>query len=232
MNIDLGGPGVACSAMRVRRLLAGELAGEERAKAAAHLLACERCRETERRLGAERAELAVAVPFEAFAAGVAERLATKERRPLRWYLGVAALAAGIALVPFISTRISDDPGVRTKGGAGVRLYLQDKQGPREYRANEPVRETDDLYAEIVPGSRRYALVLLAEGNEVHAAYAGPARGQDGRPLVVPFPWTGPHDGTLYVVLDDQPIDAQAVRRDLRAARRGAEVFTFKVPRAR
>ena len=30
MNLDLGGPGAGCSAMRVRRLLAGELSGVEK----------------------------------------------------------------------------------------------------------------------------------------------------------------------------------------------------------
>ena len=45
MIADLGGPGPACSALRVRRFVAGELSGVERERMQAHLEGCARCQE-------------------------------------------------------------------------------------------------------------------------------------------------------------------------------------------
>ena len=45
MIADLGGPGPACSALRVRRFVAGELSGVERERMQAHLEGCARCQD-------------------------------------------------------------------------------------------------------------------------------------------------------------------------------------------
>ena len=89
--VELGGPRMAegsgahaaCSASRVRRWLAGELIGDDAALAEAHLAACPRCQAVRGEVERERAELATAVPFEAFAASVAEKLASAEPQPAR-----------------------------------------------------------------------------------------------------------------------------------------------------
>lgn len=93
MRAELGGPGPGCSAMRVRRLLAGELAGAARDAEARHLAGCARCQRVEREIAEEQARLARDVPFEALAAGVAEKLARPERsRPARWAPSLAKWA--------------------------------------------------------------------------------------------------------------------------------------------
>ncbi|HMC35263.1 MAG TPA: hypothetical protein VKH65_12675, partial [Myxococcales bacterium] len=70
MMVDLGGPGTGCSAMRVRRLTAGELQGADRDRTQQHVDGCARCQAVLRELADERVRLARDVPFDAFAAGV------------------------------------------------------------------------------------------------------------------------------------------------------------------
>ena len=86
-RISLGGPGPGCSIARVRRLVCGELAGEERERAEEHLAACPRCRASREELAAEARAVAAALPFERFAAGVAERLAEGPARARSWPRG-------------------------------------------------------------------------------------------------------------------------------------------------
>ena len=69
MNLDLGGPGPGCSALRVRRLLAGELSGVEKERTEAHVTGCERCAAVSEEIAAEREALRRDVPFPQFAAG-------------------------------------------------------------------------------------------------------------------------------------------------------------------
>src|SRR5207237_2854217 len=71
---DLGGPGPACSALRVRRFAAGELSGVEQERMQAHVDGCSRCQAALREIETEKARLLRDVPFEQFAAGVAEKL--------------------------------------------------------------------------------------------------------------------------------------------------------------
>src|SRR5262249_42034716 len=125
--MDLGGPDAPCSISRVRRLFAGELQGEERARTAAHVMACERCRAAERELTVERARLMADVPFEQFASGVAERLARSQRssRLMRWLPMAAAACVLLAVgVPLALHDRPSDEGERVKGGGGlVQLYV-------------------------------------------------------------------------------------------------------------
>jgi hypothetical protein len=208
VNVSLGGPGLACSAARVRRLLAGELAEAEQLRAAEHLDGCGRCRGVRDEVLAERRELERSLPFEAFAAGVAEHMARRESRsPVRRAAAVA-LAAGLAVaaaVPLVS-RISAPPGedVRPKGGAGVRLFVQEASGVRALAPGEPVPGGARLRAAIEPAGRRHAALALVDEDGVAVIYAGPAR---VGPLPEAFDWTGgSREGTLVLVLSDDPID--------------------------
>src|SRR5216684_5029577 len=99
-----GGPGTACSAMRVRRLVAGELQGTDRERTQQHVDGCARCQSVLTELADERARLARDVPFEAFAAGVAEKLAQAHQPPrfVRW----APLAAAAALLLVVGTALT------------------------------------------------------------------------------------------------------------------------------
>ena len=81
--VELGGPRTAdgagataaCSALRVRRWLAGELTADEAKLAEAHVAGCARCQAVGAEVEHERAELVRSITFEDFATGVAEKLA-------------------------------------------------------------------------------------------------------------------------------------------------------------
>ena len=79
-RLALGGPGPGCSIGRLRRLAAGEVAGEARTRLEEHLAGCARCQGAWAEVEAERRALPERLPFEAFAAGVAEKLARPEVR--------------------------------------------------------------------------------------------------------------------------------------------------------
>jgi hypothetical protein len=192
----------------VRRLLAGELAETERLRAAEHLEGCARCQGVRDEALAERLELERSLPFEAFAAGVAERMASREARSPRWRAAALALAAGLAVVaavPLVS-RLAAPPGegLRTKGGAGVQLFALEGSGVRALAPGEPVPAGARLRAAVEPAGRRHAALALVDDDGVAVIYAGPAR---PGPLPEAFEWTGrSREGTLVLVLSDDPID--------------------------
>lgn len=208
MRVDLGGPGAACSARRVRRLAAGELAASEAERVARHVAECARCGAVQRELLEEKAELLRAVPFEAFAAGVAEKLAlVPRRRPsvLRW-AGPLAAAAAVALVAGVLRQPArEEPGVRSKGGASAELFVQEGSGAaRPLRAGEPVAPGARLQLVLHPSGRRQAAAVLLEPGEATVLYSGPAV-QGALPQA--FEWTGAGSATLLLVLADAAVDA-------------------------
>ncbi|MFT3916307.1 MAG: zf-HC2 domain-containing protein [Anaeromyxobacteraceae bacterium] len=227
---SLGGPGVPCSAMRIRRLAAGELQGDERTRAEAHLEGCARCQATLRVLEAERVDLARALPFPAFAAGVADHLAAPAPRPrtaprLALRLAPLALAAGLAAVvavPLVrelrDRRDDPAPGIRTKGGATAELHVSSAAGARALAPGEPVPAGASLRVALGPAGHTHAAVALVDRDGPALVYAGPAvKG----PLPGAFEWTGEGDGELVVVLDDRPIDGAALVSRLGASGVGA-----------
>jgi hypothetical protein len=213
--------GRECSATRVHRLLAGELAEAERTAVETHLLGCPRCQKVRSEWEGDRRALEAELPFERFAAGVAERLARPDLAPrgtgLRW--AALALAASIAVgvaVPLVG-RLSRAPldEVRLKGG-GVSLtlyYAQEGGGARALGPGEPVPEAARLRVALQPAGRRFAAVLLVDEDGVATLYAGPVR---PGPLPGAFEWTG-RRGELVAVVDDAPVDAGALAEQLRRA---------------
>lgn len=232
---SLGGPGLACSAMRLRRLLAGELPEPERTRAQEHLAACGRCQATGAELEEEGRALAASLPFEAFAAGVAEKAARREPRRLRAALA-PALAACLALavaVPLVSRLSDGGPGdsVRAKGGASLSLFVQQGQGARALAPGEPVPAGARLRPALSPGPWRQAALALVDADGAAVLYAGPAR---AGPLPEAFEWTGGgREGTLVLVLSDEPLDAGALEARLRrgeaAAPPGGRAEVVRVP---
>lgn len=216
MTNALGGPGVACSAMRMRRLAAGELAGEERARTEAHVAACTRCRGVERELAAERARLAADLPFEVLAAGVAERLAAAAPRRRTWPRRAATLA-GVALAAGVLLAIGlpltrrpapdDDRSSRMKGGAELTVWARKGAETRALGPAEPVPAGASLRVGVSGAARTFAAIALVDGDGAVVLHAGPA--QPG-PLPGAFEWVGRGEGTLVAVLDDAPIDAAAL----------------------
>jgi hypothetical protein len=140
VTLDLGGPGVGCSAMRVRRLLADELAGPEREKTQTHVDGCSRCQKTIRELHEESVAVRRDLPFPAFAAGVAEKLARQRRPRFAQWTAFAAAAAALIVAGAVVLR-TDDGGQamqreRSKGGSIAQLFVQDGQGTRAMAAGE------------------------------------------------------------------------------------------------
>ncbi len=210
--------GPDCSATRVRRLLAGELVDPERGATELHLSACPRCQRIRREWQADRRALETQLPFERFAAGVAERLARAQAPPRRaarrWVpLALAAtLAVGVA-VPLVA-RLGPSPGdeVRRKGGgASVAVYVQEGGAARALGPAEPVPAAARLRVGLEPAGRRFAAVLLVDEDGAATLYAGSAR---AGPLPGAFEWTG-RRGELVAVVDDEPVDAEAVAGRIR-----------------
>lgn len=227
MNLDLGGPGAGCSALRVRRLLAGELTGVEKERTQAHVEGCERCAAVRLEVEAEREALRRDVPFPQFAAAVAEKLARRPRRSFASRWAPLAAAAGLALVAgALVLRPSDTETVRAKGAASAQLFVQDSGGVRELGQGDAVAEGARLLLSLHPGSRKRATAVLLEAGEASVVYDGPA--VDG-PLPQAFEWTGKGVATLLVVLSDSKVDAKSFR-SAGDAPRGADVLQMQLRR--
>src|SRR5260221_1446246 len=191
--------------MRVRRLLAGELAGAEKDRVERHIAGCARCAGTQRELSAEKSALLRDVPFPAFAAGVAEKLAQRPQRSrmTRWAPLAAAAALALTGGGVLVLRPADTDGVRSKGAATAQLFLQDVRGVREFQ-QEPLGQGAKLLLSLHPAGRRNAAAVLIEPGETSVLYAGAAV---NGPLPQAFEWTGQGAATLLVLFTDQPIDA-------------------------
>jgi hypothetical protein len=209
--------------MRVRRLLAGEMTQPERAQVQAHVDSCSRCQRTVEELQREREALERDVPFPAFAAGVAEKLAARRQRPrfAPWTSGIAA-AAGILIVAgaFVLRPQTHDDGVRSKGGAPAQIFVNDQRGTRVLSSGERVAQGAKLRLSLHPGARRYAAAVLLEPSESSVLYDG--RAVDG-PLPEAFEWTGSaREARVLVVLSDKELDATRLH-DASDAPRDADV---------
>jgi hypothetical protein len=232
---DLGGPGPACSALRVRRFVAGELEGVERDRMQAHLESCGRCQEALREIEAEKASLLRDVPFERFAAGVAEKLAAPPVAPRKVWRRFVPLAAAAALLIGIGIGRGgrhDEDVTRTKGGTSARLYQ--KVGAEVIAVGpDGVVGTGPLQLELASPDRSQAVLLLVEGRDASILYAGPSNAARA-----PFEWVGPaSSATLVTVLSDQPLDAESIRRAIAeqgtaGAPKGSEVIARPLVRGK
>lgn len=195
MNIELGGPGQGCSAMRLRRFAAGELPAAESARVREHLQGCARCQATMDELRAEQNALRAAVPFDGFAAGVAEKLARVPARRTWSRLVPLAAAAGIVLAAGLSLRRADDGGFRSKGAASAQLFVKDARGVHALAPGEAVAQGAQLLVSLTPAGSSTVEVTLVEPQETTVLYRGPAR---AGPLPQAFEWTG--TGSARVVV--------------------------------
>jgi hypothetical protein len=241
-SLSLGGPGPACSVTLLRRLAAGEIEGALRVRAEQHLAGCARCQKTRAELEEEARALVAALPFDRFAAGVAERLAEVKRRaprsrPLRSYLPLAlaaALAVGVA-VPLVA-RIAGEgrgDGLRVKGGPSLALYAEARGGARLLAPGEKVPKGASLRLALGPAGFGQVAVLVLDEDGPAILYAGAAR---SGPLPGAFEWTGRGRGLVIAVLSNAPIDtanllARVSKEGARgASARGTEVVTLTLER--
>jgi len=242
MRTELGGPGVACSITRIRRLEAGELTGDERARTEAHLAGCARCQASARELASEREALQAALPFERFAADVAEGLARPEapralprRRALRVGMALAAVLVAAAALPVLLRVVPapEEHGWRAKGARELTLWASEGGRVRALAATEPVPSGASLRVGLPAPGRAHGAVALVDRDGVAILFSGPvAPGAVGES----FEWTGTGDGWLVAVLDDRPLDVDALRAQLvqggvdAAAGAGAEVIVRPLAR--
>ena len=228
MNLDLGGPGAGCSAMRVRRLLAGELSGVEKERTEAHVEGCERCAAVRKAIATERDALRRNVPFPEFAAAVAEKLAHRSQRSFATRWAPLAAAAAVALIAgtLLVRRPVETETVRSKGAASAQLFVQDGKGVHELAAGEPLADGARLLLSLQPSGRKRAAVVLVEPGEASVIYQGPA--VNGT-LPEAFVWTGRGVATLLVVLSDSAVDATAIRSAADAPR-GSDLLTVTLRR--
>jgi len=228
VNLDLGGPGPGCSALRVRRLLAGELSGVEKERTEAHVAACDRCAATVQEIAAEREALRRDIPFPQFAAAVAERLARRPQRSFAARWAPLLAAAGVALVAgsALVLRPADTERERSKGSVPAQLFVQDKGGVHELAAGDPVAEGARLLLSLKPAGRKHAVAVLLEPGESSVIYAGPAV---NGPLPESFEWTGKGVATLLVVLSDAKVDPASIHSAADAPR-GSDVLSVTLRR--
>ena len=198
---------------------------------------------------AEQRALEESVPFEAFAGGVAEKLARGDereasaRRPRRTWtlLTVAGSFAAAAAVLLIAVRAPSGGGeeraaptgpgdaqgksTRSKGGATVSVFAVRAARSFALRESEPSEQGDRLLPSLSPNGHTFALVALVEPGEVFVLFKGPAR---AGPLGEAFEWTGTSPtAQVAVVYADSPLDEAAVVAALKsntaAALPGTEV---------
>jgi hypothetical protein len=228
--VELGGPksvaAQTCSALRVRRLVAGELPVDESATAEDHLASCAKCRAVRAEVEGERRALAEAVPFEAFAAGVAERLARAEapaaaprrlqryQRATLWLGSLAAAAAVFAVVHTNPGRVgTTEPAglareTRTKGGPALSVFAVRATRTFALREGEASEQGDRLLPSLEPAGHPYAIVALLEPKEISLLFNGHAR---PGPLPEAFEWTGGSArARIAAVYSDAPLDEAAV----------------------
>jgi len=212
--------------MRVRRLLAGELAGAEKERVERHLAGCARCAETQREVALEAEALRREVPFPAFAAGVAERLAQRPKRSMiaRW--APLAAAAGLALASGAALVLRPaDTEMRSKGAATAQLFVEDARGVRELH-EEAVARGAKLLLTLHPAGRKSVAAVLIEPGETSVLYSGAAV---SGPLPQAFEWTGQGAATILIVFANQPLDA-AKLHGAQDAPRGSDVVEVKLHR--
>jgi hypothetical protein len=220
--------------MRVRRLLAGELAGPERERTETHVAECARCQKTVRELHEESQAVRRDLPFPVFAAGVAEKLAQQRKPRVAQWMSFAAAASvllvgGSMLLRTPETIHPAEPArtTQSKGGPLVQLFVQDGQGTRSLAAGEAVATGAKLRLSLHPGERKFAAAVLLETGEESVLYNGPAL---NGPLPDAFEWTGTaREAQLLVVLSDQAIDASKLH-GAPGAPHGADVIELVLRR--
>ncbi len=236
--------------LKLRRLRAGEPLGDEAPALTAHAAACAPCRARLKDIDDEQRRFEQAISFDRFSAGV-ERAA---RRPApvpawapraRWLTPALGAAAALALVVTFGARQrgadEHNRGNRTKGGADVVVRIG--AGERTQRiagsgAPESLAPGERLRIGYKAGSHRYlTAVSLDDHGQATALYP-----ESGQSLALPAEGAGdthymPDSVELLgagaervvVVLSDQPLDVEAVKRAAEAAFRKAKGDILRLP---
>jgi hypothetical protein len=134
--------------------------------------------------------------------------------------GVAALAAGLALVLWVPRTTETLPapmaGLRSKGNPAVALYVKTGDAVRLWDGESPVAEGDLLRLKVMPEGFRWLTVAAAEGDSWQVRswqvlHEGPVpeRGE----TLLPTSWRvepGEQPERLLVVLGHEPVPAESL----------------------
>ena len=179
-----------------RRRLEDMTGADEAARV--HLEGCARCAERRDRLEAARRRYLEAHPAADFVRAVRARAGARPRvlRPRRVFalgLGLAAAAALLLLL-----RRDDDPGIRLKGGASLRVFVEREGRSLELHDGDAVAPRERLaFAYSLPEPRY--LVLWGEDSSGEMTQYFPAPG--AAPALLP---AGRGQLPVGVELDDRP----------------------------
>jgi hypothetical protein len=227
--------------LKLRRLRAGEVLGPEAAAINAHAATCAQCRARVKDLDDEQRRFEQGISFDRFAAGV-ERAA---RRPApaasstRWMVPALGMAAALVLVVTFSGRQRfGAPINRAKGGADVVVRIGGDHAQREASRDAPdsLARGERLRIGYKAGPHRY-LTAVALDDQGHATALYP---ESGRSLALPadtethylpdsIELTGAGAERVVVVLSDQAVDVDAVKRAAEAAYRQARGDILHLP---
>jgi hypothetical protein len=129
--------------------------------------------------------------------------------------GVAALAAGLALVLWVPRASETFPapmaGLRSKGSPAVALYVKTGDAVRLWDGESPVAEGDLLRLKVMPEGFTWLTVAAADGDSWQVLHEGPVpeRGE----TLLPTSWRvepGAQPERLLVVLSHAPVPPESV----------------------
>jgi hypothetical protein len=193
------------SFLALDRAALGDMPEEVRA----HLASCPRCAGHVDALGRPP-------PVPSWAVALAHeppRTASLLARLAPW--GVAALAAGLALVLWVPRATETLPapraGLRSKGSPAVALYVKTGDAVRLWDGEAPVAEGDLLRLKVMPEGFRWLTVAAADGGSWQVLHEGPVpeRGE----TLLPTSWRvepGEQPEQLLVVLSHAPVPASSL----------------------
>lgn len=222
--------------LKLRRLCAGELTGDEASESRAHAGECGRCRAKLRELEDEQRRFEAEIPFERFAAGVEragrslESATRSAPRARRWLYPLTALAAmclltvaARVLIPQAEVALN-----RTKGGGSIEVIVAGAGGGPQRQASatapEPLSRGERIRIGYTPGGHRYLVsVSIDEKGEVTPLYPeeGSSLPMAGSAQVQYLPesveFTGEGAERVVVILSDEPLEVERVKRAAREA---------------
>ncbi len=212
-----------------RRL--GQLRQERAAAVEAHLEACAGCARRREELAADAAAFSARFAPAGLAEETLERAGARtSRRRRRLFALLVPAAAAVAVVLLVLPPAGpgpEPPGVRSKGGAGLAVWLSRGGSVTPAEDGGEFSAGDALRFRLHPGPHGYALLVGVEADGDVSVYV-PAGGSRSTP-VPPGRWTDcPHavelDGSrgwerLVALYSDRPLEAEAVRRAVATAGR-------------
>jgi len=169
------------SELMIDRLIAGELDGDAALRIRAHAASCDDCGGLLGQAEAVARSFAVERPA----------LRLPGRRAIRAAAGVAALAAGVALVVSAPWR-GDPDGVQTKGRPSLGVFVSHGGELRRGVDGEVVAPGDRLQPVVTMQRAGWIAITAVDGAGMHTVYAAPQPVAAGRDRPLPF----------SIVLDD------------------------------